>query len=65
MYLGAYLHNVNTADGTKFWAMSSDKYVKATVNNMEERLAINKFRLPSKCDTLMATSYHPSEDTTK
>ena len=65
MYLGTSLQNVNTADGTKCWAMSSDKYVKAAVINVEESLERNNFSLPSKCDNPMAPSYHSAEDTTQ
>ena len=35
MYLGASLQNVETTDGTKCWEMSSDKYVKAEIINVE------------------------------
>ena len=45
--------------------MSADKYVKATVKNVELKLAKSNCRLPSCCDTPMATIYHPSEDVTK
>ena len=60
MYLGASLEEVETASGTKCWSMSSEKYVKAEVTNVEERLSRKGMRLPSKCDTPMSTSYHPS-----
>ena len=65
MYLGASLEEVETASGTKCWSMASEKYVKAAVTNVEERLSRKGMRLPSKCDTPMSTSYHPSEDVSR
>jgi hypothetical protein len=65
MYLGASLSELETADGTKCWTMSSEKYVKAAIENVEARLAKGELRLPSKCDTPMSTGYHPSEDVTR
>ena len=65
MYLGASLQKVETADGTSCWSMSSEKYVRAAVDNLEARLAKSNCRLPSKCDTPMTTAYHPAEDVTK
>ena len=65
MYLGALIHKVETADGTECWVMSAEKYVKATVENVELKLSKINCRLPSLCDTPMATTYHPSEDVTK
>ena len=65
MYLGASLEEVETASGTKCWSMSSEKYVKAAVTNVKERLSRKGMRLPSKCDTPMSTSYYPSEDVSR
>ena len=65
MYLGALLSELETADGTKCWTMSSEKYVKAAIENVEAILAKSDLRLPSRCDTPMSTSYHPSEDVTR
>ena len=62
MYLGASLQRVKTASGEKCWAISSEKYVRAAVINVEERLSKIECRLPSKCDTPMATTYNPAED---
>ena len=45
--------------------MSAEKYVKAAVENVEHKIAKNNYRLPYRCDTPMATTYHPSEDVTK
>ena len=62
MHLGASIQKVETADGTECWMMSAEKYVKASVDNVELKLSKRNCRLPSRCDTLMATTYHPSED---
>ena len=64
MYLGASLSELDTADGTKCWTMSSEKYVKAAIENVEAILAKSDLRLPSRCDTPISTSYHPSKDIT-
>ena len=45
--------------------MSSEKYVKASIENVEARLARSDLRFPSRYDTPMSTSYHPSEDVTR
>ena len=45
--------------------MSSEKYVKAVIENVEARLAKSDLRLPSRCDTPMSNIYHPSEDVTR
>ena len=58
MYLGATL-SVMEDDGVQGWSMTSDKYVKAAVENVEQELARVNQRLPSKCKTLMTVGYHP------
>ena len=63
-YLGATLSQVETETGTKCWSMSSEKYVKAAIENLESKLGKSDMQLP-KCRTLMSTSYHPSEYITK
>ena len=65
MYLGASIQRVETEDGTECWMMSAEKYVKAVVENVELKLAKSNCRIPSCCDTPMATTYYPSEDVTK
>ena len=65
MYLGASIQKVETADGTECWIMSAEKYVKSAMENVELKLEKINCRLPSCCDTPMATTYHPSEDVTK
>ena len=65
MYLGARIEKVETASGTKCWTMTSEKYVKTAVTNVELKLAEDKQRLPSNCKTPFSTDYHPSNDTTQ
>ena len=65
MYPEASIHKVETVDGTECWIMSAEKYVKATVEIVGLKLSKRIRRLPSRCDTFMSTTYHPSEDVTK
>ena len=62
MYLGASIQKVETADGAECLIMSEEKYVKASVENVEPKIAKSNCRLPSRCYTPMATTYHPNED---
>ena len=61
MYLRATL-SVMVDDGIHGWCMSSDKYVKAAVENVEQDLARVSQRLPSKCRTLITVGYRPDRD---
>ena len=65
MYVGASLSALETADGTKCWTISSEKYVKVAIENDESKLAKSDLRLPSRSDTPMSNSYHPSKDVTR
>ena len=65
MYHSATIQTVETADGTNFCKMSSEKYVNASVENAELKLSKIKNRLPLSFDTPMSTSYHPNEDISK
>ena len=65
MYLGGSIARATTAAETECWTLSSEKYVKTAVANVEEVLAKSGLRLPSKCNTPFVTGYHPQEDTTK
>jgi hypothetical protein len=65
MYLGVSLELKVNSVGTKCWSISPGKYVAASVNNIEEKLAKEGQRLPSKCTTPMTSDYHPSNDTTE
>ena len=61
MYLGATL-SVMEDDSIQGWCMSSDKYVKAAIENVEKELQGVNQRLPSKCRTPMAAGYRPERD---
>ena len=64
VFLGATLSQVETETDTKCWSMSSEKYIKATIENLESKLGKSDMHLP-KCRTPMSMSYHPSKDVTK
>ena len=61
-YLGAGLSKMTMDDGTDCWTMSSEKYVKAAVANVEDRLAREGKRLPSKCGAPLTSGYKPELD---
>ena len=61
MYLGATL-SIMKDDGVQGWGMTSDKYVKAAVENVEQELARVNQRLPSRCKTPMTVGYRPKND---
>ena len=65
MYLGVSIQKVETADGTECSMVSAEKLDKSAMENIELKLAKSNLRLPSCCDTHLATTYHPSEDVTK
>ena len=64
VYLGASLSKMENEFGDLCWAMSSDKYCTALVNNVEETLAKKGLRLPSKCLTPISHGYRPEMDAT-
>ena len=51
-------------DGNEGWIMSSEKYVKSVIQNIEEMLQKTGQRLPSKCKTPLAYGYRPELDVT-
>ena len=65
MYLGASIQKLETVYGRECWVMSEEKYTKAAVENVKLKLSRSNYKLPSRCDTPMDTTYHPSEDVTK
>jgi hypothetical protein len=65
MYLGVSLELKTNSVGTKFWSISPEKYVAASVCNTEEKLAKEGQRLPRKFPTPMSSDYHPSDNTTQ
>ena len=63
-YLGASLANMATADGVECWTMSSEKYCKAAVQNVESTLNAHGRILPSKCSAMLKYGYRPELYTT-
>ena len=61
MYLGAQLGTMQV-DGNEGWFMSSEKYVKSAIQNIEETLQKTGQWLPSKCKTPLAYGYRPELD---
>jgi hypothetical protein len=63
MYLGVTLEMKTNSQGTKCWIMSPEKYVDASVKNVEEKLAKDGVRLPNgrrllgKCITPFSCNY--------
>ena len=56
-YLGAVLEKMTTANGTECWTQSSDKYVRASVENLEAFLANKGSKIPSNCLTPFSSNY--------
>ena len=63
MYLGAQLGTMQV-EGNEGWFMSSEKYVKSAIQNIEETLQKMGQRLPSKCKMPLAYGYRPELDVT-
>ncbi len=59
VYLGATLAKMTLDNGRTCWTMSPEQYVKAAVINVEEDLAKQGRRLPSKCVTPFTSNYAP------
>ena len=64
VYLGAQLDTM-MVDGFDAWTMSSQKYVKAAIDNVEEVLARTDQMLPMKCGTPLKSGYRPELDTSQ
>ena len=63
MYLSTQLGTMQVK-GNDGWFMSSEKYVKSAIQNIEEMLQETEQRLPSKCKTPLAYGYHPELEVT-
>ena len=61
-YLSAVLGQVDI-DGNTGWYMSSEKYVKSAIENVEQTLRKSGLKLPSSCKTPLSLSYRPELDT--
>ena len=59
VYLRAQLDKMSV-DGFEGWTMSSEKYVKAAIENIEQMLAESN---PIKCRTPLSSGYRPELDT--
>ena len=64
-YLGAVLEKKSNDYGEEVWYISAEKYVKAAVKNVEEKLAKAGERLPGKCRSPLPDKYQPGLDTSK
>ena len=64
VYLGAELFTMDNKQGDKCWAMSSDKYCAAMVNNVKDTLAKKGLSLPMKCNLPTKHSYRTEMDWT-
>ena len=60
-YLGAQISQKNI-NGATCWTMSSTQYVKAAIDNVENKLAKEGQRLPSRCPTPIKSGYRPEID---
>ena len=63
-YLGAVLSRMTTASGTECWTQSSDKYVEASIKEIEAVLLKKGRALPTKCNTPLSNGYRPEVDIT-
>jgi hypothetical protein len=61
MYLGARLCH-KTMNGVTCWTMTSDDYVNNAIKNIEERLAKSGQKLPTRCNTPLASGARPETD---
>ena len=59
VYLEASLAKMTLDNGRTCWTMSPEQYVKAAVIHVEEDLAKQGRRLPSKCVTPFTSNYAP------
>jgi hypothetical protein len=65
IYLGGKVRRVQLENGVYAWSFSSSQYVQAAVRNVEEYLSKPEnaqWKMPSRADTPMQTSYRPELD---
>ena len=68
VYLGGHVQKVQLENGVGCWAFGSSQYVKSAVTNVEAyltkqaKLLNPKWKLPTKAETPMQTSYRPELD---
>ena len=56
-YIGTTLEKMILSDSSQCWSMSSIKYVKAKVQDVEETLAKYEKRLPGRCVAALVSGY--------
>ena len=56
-YLGTGLSKMVTSNGREYWSMSPEKYCKASVLNVEQKLNKEDKRLTTKCETPLKSGY--------
>ena len=61
MYLGASIKKDKTKGRTKCWSISTNKYVKAVIVNLESTLSKRDMQLPTS-NYPMPKNYHTSEN---
>jgi hypothetical protein len=61
MFLGARLCH-KTMNGVPCWTMTLDDYVNNAIKNIEERLAKTGQKLPTRCNTPLASGARPEMD---
>ena len=61
-YLGAVIDMMENVSGTRCWTQSSDKYISASIQNVEEVLKRKGNSLPKRCATPFTNNYRPELD---
>ena len=64
-YLGATIKIFTDCEGSESWAMSSDEYVRAAVNEVVEGLDKHGLKLKGRAFRPFDSSYHPELDVTE
>lgn len=65
IYLGGHVQKVQLENGVWAWAFSSSQHVQAVVKNVETWLPKEEnkmWKLPTKANTPITTTYHPELD---
>ena len=65
LYLGGRVHQVKLNNGVDVWSFSSSQYIQTVVKNVEEWLSKRgdgRWKLPSKAETQMRSTYRPELD---
>ena len=58
-YLGAVVDTMMNASGTRCWTQSSDRYISALIQTVEDVLERKGNSLPNKCVTPFSSGYRP------